>query len=199
MGPSSLTDASVVVIADASVAINLNATGHAKAILRALPNRVHMAEAAIGELNFDRRTGRQDGQLVAQLIAEGLITATSLGGTGADHFESLVIGQGKDTLDDGEAATIALGLERIGFVAIDERKAARICAERFPTLTVGSTMDILAHDSVRGSVGDEALADAIFLALRDARMRVLPRFSEWVSNCIGHERAAACPSLIRVR
>ena len=196
MGPSSLTDASVIVIADTSVAINLNATGNAKAILRALPNRVHMAEPAIGELDFDKRTGRRDGELVAELLAEGLITATPLRETAAAHFESLVIGQGRDTLDDGEAATIAVGLETSGFVAIDERKAMRICAERFPTLTIGSTMDILAHDAVRDSLGDKALGDAIFLALRDARMRVLPSFARWAIGYIGRERATACPSLL---
>lgn len=198
MGPSSLTNPSIIVVADTSTAINLNATGCAAQILRALPNRLHMADIAMSELEIDKRNGRQDAKLVAELAKSGLIVTTSLGSVGLNHFESLVVGRGKDTLDDGEASTIALSLELSGVAVMDERKATRICGERFPQLSVGCTMDILSHDAVLASLGKGALETAVFTALQDARMRVLPHYLDWVVNLIGRDRASLCLSLPRV-
>ena len=61
------------------------------------------------------------------------------------HFEDLVIGQGAATLDDGEAATIAYGVEKGAITLIDERKATRICGERYPRLIVGNSLDLLSQ------------------------------------------------------
>ena len=80
---------------------------------------------------------------------------------------------------------------------IDERKAHRICAERFPDLRVASTIDLLAHPSVGNALGGGGLADAITQALLSARMRVPAHHIEWVVGVIGSERAAECPSLPR--
>jgi hypothetical protein len=41
------------------------------------------------------------------------------------------------------------------------------------------------------------LGDAVFNALHDGRMRVLPHHLERVVGLIGHERAALCQSLPR--
>jgi predicted nucleic acid-binding protein len=197
MGPSSLIDPSIIVVADTSTAINLNATGCAAQILGALPNRLHMTDIAIAELDIDKRNGRQDGKLIAELITRGLVVTTPLGSTALGHFESLVIGRGKDTLDDGEASTMALSLELNGAAIIDERKAKRICGERFPRLAVGCTMDILSHDAVLASLGRQDQGNAVYQALQDARMRIPPHYMDWVIDLIGRERAAACPSLPR--
>ena len=54
-------------------------------------------------------------------------------------------GHGIETLDDGEAATIALAIEINGMPLIDERKANNICKDNFPTLEIGCSVDIFAH------------------------------------------------------
>jgi predicted nucleic acid-binding protein len=59
-----------------------------------------------------------------------------------------VVGPAQTTLDDGEAATIAHAVALNGVALIDERKANRICTERFPELRIASTVDILVHPSV---------------------------------------------------
>ncbi len=49
--------------------------------------------------------------------------------------------------------------------------------------------------AVLGSLGRESLANAVFLALTTARMRVLPGWVEPVVRLIGADRAAQCSSL----
>ena len=47
-------------------------------------------------------------------------------------------------------------------------------------------------------VGAAGLADAVFGALQQARMRVLPQHLDWVVTLIGQDRAQVCPSLPRI-
>ncbi|MDP1701730.1 MAG: hypothetical protein Q8L53_12335 [Aestuariivirga sp.] len=197
MGLSCLTDPTVSIVLDASTAINLNATGFAEPILRALPTRVLITDTATNELKEDQRNRRRDGELISSLVDKRLISVVSLSVTQERHFESLVVGNGIDTLDDGEAATIAYATESGAVAVIDERKANRICAVLFPQVLTASTIDVLAHKAVELSLGSEGLADAVFSALQQARMRVLPHHVDWVVSLIGQSRAQNCPSLPR--
>ena len=194
---SCLNDLSVPVVADTSVVINLNATEYAEAILNALPNRFLVVSEVRLELEEDRQTGRNDSAALAALVASGRAEIVRLGDGGIQHFSSLVSGPAAQTLDDGEAATIAYALEHGVISLIDERKANRICVERFAELVTGSTVDLLAQDDVQAALGRDRLADAVFNALYYGRMRVLPHHLQWVVSLIGQERAAQCPSLPR--
>lgn len=118
-----------------------------------------------------------------------------LGDTGWKHFETLVVGHSWETLDDGEAATIAYAAERGAVAIIDERKGTRICATRFPDLGVVTTVDVLLHPEVRRKLGDTVFSDAVFAALRDAKMAVFPHHLDEVIRVIGQERVVHCPSL----
>lgn len=200
MGLSCLTDPRATVICDASTVINLNATGCAVAILKAVPNPFVIADIALDELRQDTRSNRNDAKLVEELQSLGLIKAVSLDDPGAALFESLVAGKTIDTLDDGEAATIACAVAMGATPIIDERKASRICRERFPAVLAGCTVDILAHEALATALGASALSTAVINALQQARMRVLPHCLDWVVDLIGPANAGLCPSLpARVR
>src|SRR5439155_26665314 len=121
-----------LLVADAITVINLNATGCAESILRALPNRVAVVDVIPGELELGRRRGRRDTDLLNDLIVAGLVAVVQLDEASGQHFESLVVGSAAMTLDDGEAATIAYAVEHGAVAIIDERKANRICSESFP-------------------------------------------------------------------
>lgn len=192
-----LSDPAAVVVADASAVINLNATGHAEAIIRAIPNRIVVVEAVPAELEEGRSKGRGDAAALFSLIAAGLVTEVQLGDVGEEHFESFVIGPASETLDDGEAATLAYAIEHRGVPLIDERKAIRIFAERFPERKLGCTVDVLAHSAVQSALGRSALSEAVYNALQFARMRVLPHHVEWIVSVIGAENAVKCTSLSR--
>lgn len=183
------------VVADTSVMINLNATDCAERILSALPFPVLVAEAAAAELQIDRRSARDDAAQFAALVEAKLIRTVSLEEAGQQIFADLVIGSAAMTLDDGEAATIAYAAERGLRPVIDERKALRLCARKFPHLSPISTIDLLMDPTVSSMLGRDGLVQAVFQALVQARMRVPTERIGWVVRLIGAERAARCPSL----
>lgn len=192
---SCLSDPTALIVADTSVVINLNATECSKTILGALPNRVVVTNEVRLELELDQRNHHGDACALAALVQSRHVDVVRLGSKGLGHFANLVMGPAAQTLDDGEAATIAYALEHGGTVLIDERKANRICGSRFPSLPKGCTVDMLAQDNVRAALGGRGLGDAVFNALFNARMRVLPHHLSWVVQLIGAERAALCVSL----
>lgn len=194
---SCLSDPDALLVADASVIINLNASGYAVEILGALPNRIAMSKIASNEL-LDRPTDpRKDGTLLKSLVDQGLVSIIERFEDIEDVFTNLVVGPAQETLDDGEAATIACGVI-FGMVPIlDEKKANSLCARNFETLPRASTIDIFSHPAVAQGLGEERLISAVYNSLMQARMRVLPHHLEWVIQTIGEERAVLCKSLPR--
>lgn len=198
MGSSTaLSDPSSDLVADASTIINLVAAGCAPAIAAALPNRIVVVDAVRAELETGRPRGRRDADRLRELVEDGLISIVSLGDAGIQHCENLVVGPAVLTLDDGEAATIAYAAEHAAVALIDERKAARICGEHLPAVRLACTVDVLVHPSVESKLCPEGLADAVYNALHDGRMRVPLHHLEYVVRLIGPGRAALCPSLPR--
>jgi predicted nucleic acid-binding protein len=195
--PTCLIDPSALLVADASTVINLNASGCACRVIEALPNRVLVVDIVREELEGGRHRQRSDADLLDDLVKNKLIEIDSLDAAGEGYFEQLVIGDAKDTLDDGEAATIAHAASLNGVAVFDEKKATRICGERFPALHLGRTMDIFGHPLVRGALGADGLANAVFNALFYGRMRVFPHYVDWVVALIGMDRAEQCKSLPR--
>jgi predicted nucleic acid-binding protein len=198
MGSSTdLTDPSAMLAADASTIINLVATGYVRDIVSALPNRLIVVDVVRAELENGRPRGRAACDRLEELVKGGVIDLVALGDEAATHFEGLVVGPTISTLDDGEAATIAWALSRQGTALIDERKARRICVDRFPELRVACTVDVLIHPVVQRELGSETLGEAVFNALNCGRMRVLPKHMPWVIATIGVRRVSQCQSLPR--
>jgi predicted nucleic acid-binding protein len=196
------SDRGISLVADASVVINLNATGRAAEIIRALPNSLVVTDNAFDELKGGRRNGHRDADLLRALIDQGVVQLATMGSRATPIYEALVEGSTARTLDDGEAATIACACEREGFAVIDERKARTICAARFPGLCTATTVDLLFSESVVRAIGNDGHLEAVFLALRKARMRVIPEQLSKVVSLLGEERAALCeslPKMIRVK
>ncbi|OJU40900.1 MAG: hypothetical protein BGN99_14065 [Alphaproteobacteria bacterium 65-37] len=184
-----------MMVADASVWINLAATGGADWILKAIPCPVVITDVALSELERGRSKGRQAAHEVTGLISMGLTQVVALDAADEALFLSLVSGAASETLDDGEAATLAYA-ERLGACAvIDERKATNLAARRLPNLEVRATSDLLLRPEVRNTFGEAVLAEAVFAALTGARMRVPERHVEAIVGLLGDVRAALCHSL----
>jgi predicted nucleic acid-binding protein len=195
--PTSLSKPETITT-DTSTVINLNATGCARDIVQALGIKFVVVDVVQAELDAGRRNGRRDADLLGGLLADRLFELVQLDADAIVHFEELVIGPAIATLDDGEAATIAYSITTGATAAIDERKATALCSQRFPALSVCSTVDILARPDVQHSLGKDGLSAAVFRALMHGRMRVLPHNVQWVVDLIGPEQASACTSLPRV-
>jgi predicted nucleic acid-binding protein len=195
--PSCLTNETSPIVLDASVAINLAASRIGAAILRTLPCPILIASNAVEELERGRSTGRREIDDLTQWASDDLIEVVSLNDASVELFASLVIGPAADTLDDGEAATIAIAFTAGAIPVIDERKANRLCDEQFQGRSKAATMDLFAHAAILSTFSSNELAEAVFSALSGARMRVLPRHVEWTIGLIGRDRAASCESLPR--
>lgn len=187
-------------VADASVWINLVAGGRAVDVLRALPQPTIIPSIALSELERGRDKGRSAHAGVMPLIAAGYVTVIDLPEEAEDVYLNLVAGRASQTLDDGEAATLALALHLNATALIDERKAICIAATRFPVLTIATTADLLLSTQVRTVLDAGQLADALFASLMEARMRVPDHLLDEVCACLGSDRTRLCLSLpARVR
>lgn len=187
-------------VADASVWINLLAGGRAVDVLRVLPKPAIIPSIALGELERGRDKGRSAHAGITSLIAAGYVTVIDLPEEAEDVYLSLVAGRASQTLDDGEAATLALALHLGATALIDERKAISIAAARFPLLTVATTTDLLLSTQVRAVLDAGQLAEALFSSLMEARMRVPDDLLDDVCACLGPDRTQLCLSLpARVR
>jgi len=194
-----LSDSRRVFVADASVLINLNATECAREIIRALPGLFVATENAMAELAAGARKGHPDAESVRALVGSGDMRIVELGESGYSAYLPLIDGAAEQTLDDGEAATIAYAHEVGGVAVIDERKARTLCAVSFRRLALCSTVDILTHQAVELALGRELQALAVRRALRNARMQVPQHQVDAIVSLIGAEEAASCPSLPRMR
>jgi hypothetical protein len=157
--------------------------------------RVVITDIAVAEVQENRHAGRQDAALLDALTNAGLVRIASLGDTGLEFSSDTVVGSAIDTLDDGEAATIAYAAETRIAPGLDERKALQIRTLGFPGPKALTTMDLFAALPVVAARGRAGISAALFRTSQTARMRVTPDRVALVVDLIGADRAAECPSL----
>ena len=188
-------DPGIPLIADTSLVINLNATGFSDRIIRAVPSSLVVTEDVVRELRDGSGRGYDDYEKLMNLIDSGTVKSASLGEQGEKIYMSLIEGSASQTLGDGEASTIGYAVESGGVVVIDDRKAARICLERFPWVSRIMTFDLLDCEAVRRDLGKRRQKEAVYNALRLARMRIPEDWQEYVVELIGKNLAVHCLSL----
>jgi len=182
-------------VADASVWINLIAGGRALDILRALDRPTIIPRIAFCELERGRDKGRSTAKGLDALIDKGHVSVIDLPAAAENIYLSLVAGRASQTLDDGEAAILALALHLAATALIDERKAIGIAASRFPNLNVATTTDLLLSEQIRSVLTPADLSDALFATLTEARMRVPDHLLDEVCACLGPDKTRLCLSL----
>ncbi len=183
-GPSKLIDPSEPIVLDTGIIINLAATGLADRILGAFSGPIIVVDIVLDDLERNSENDRPALEVLQGLISVGLVRLEKSSDLSEGYFESLIAGPSPDTLDDGEAGTIALALEKAMIAVLDERKALRICRENYPSLRTASTIDILSHSSVQRALGRDLLRLAVEKAL-SAHMRVFPEYIDWLVELLG--------------
>jgi predicted nucleic acid-binding protein len=189
-----LADTVAPLVIDTSVVLNLIASNFAVEILNVIPNPVVISSSVLSEIDLNNRRLPNAGTILSGLMQDR-IRVIELSPEAERNFESLISGGANETLDDGEAATIASTVELAGISVIDESKATRIIAERFPTLRVVRTTDLFMHRNVFEAIGLARLSEAVFNALQLARMQVVHEHAQWVVGLLGTDRARQCTSL----
>jgi predicted nucleic acid-binding protein len=195
---SCLTEQDRLLVLDASVVINLLATGYAAEILAALNRPILLPVPVVREVEIGEQRGHGANTKCRELLVSGRIEITDLDGASLPVFVDLVGGSTSSSLADGEAATIAIASTRGGCVVIDEKKATKLLPARFPRIAAATTIDLLSHKTVVRQLGRESLAAGTILALKEARMQVREIQFGWVEDIIGEAAVATCSGLRRL-
>lgn len=180
-------------IVDTSVIINLRASRVGDEIIKALPNDLLISDVVLRELRHP--TSRESGEaaFVDGLIGRGLLEVVEMLEDELEAFVRLV--SEHRSLGDGEAATIACAAKRGLDAALDDRKGRDVARGLDASIGLVWTVDLLLAAQVMRSLGIEECIDAVFLALRDGRMRIHEHYLDRVMDLIGVERARECRSL----
>ncbi len=194
---SSLAGDLTPLVLDTSVLINLHASRSGDRILEALPNDVLVPEIVAAEL--ERETAKTKGkqQFFRNLVARCNVGLIALNDCEYQVFGSLV--SGSPSLGDGEAATIAIAVVRRHRPIIDERQGRLRVNADFSVESPGWSLDIFRHPRVVAALGAIDAANALYLALRDGRMRIHENHCDHVVSIIGLQRALECNSLPRYK
>ena len=187
----------IVLVLDASVAINLLGSGSSIAIMEAIPSRIVMESRAYRELRRHPIKGCDLHSELGRWTDNALLEVVSLHDSDRQVFDGLTNPRLESTLDDGEAATIAwaIGTGEHAVPVIDERKATKLFQRRWPQRRLIDSGILFRTIRESGLLTEETVREAVYSALLHARMRVSNEMKPWVVNLIGEERAGHCPSL----
>ncbi|TAJ74915.1 MAG: DNA-binding protein [Sphingobium sp.] len=179
-------------VLDTSVVINLYASGHGEKVVAALPFRLVVAGIVSDEL--DRQSSRSSGErnFLAQACNLGLIELIEMTDEEYQMFTNLVVVA--PSLDDGEAATIAIARSRNFVPVIDERKG-RARALALIKQSPAWSLNLIRHPTVVCELGERIATEALHNALRVGRMRIAPDHTDQVISVIGLEKARKCTCL----
>lgn len=184
-------------VLDTSALINLYASSRGEAILAALPMEILVPRTVSDEL--DRETNRMSGQagFVAGLAQRAIVRATEMSEGESDLFLELT--STSPSLDDGEAATLAIAQARGLIAVIDERKGRNRAAPLLAPEAPWWSLDLFRHSGVVAALGPQVAAEALYFALLRGRMRIAAEHADAVIDLIGWERARKCTCLPNYR
>ena len=132
-----------VLLLDASCLLNLCATDRLLEIAAALPWQLAVVDYVMEqEVLYVRIIGAQEGTVpvdLSPLIDDGLLLVMRLE-TPSEEASFVELAA---VLDDGEAVTGAIALNRGHLVAIDDRKARRVLGEKAPGMRLVSTLELM--------------------------------------------------------
>ena len=135
-----------VLLLDASCLLNLYATGRIMEVAASLPWQLAVVDYVMEQEALYVRTigasGEQEETVpvdLSPLVEEGLLLVMRLEAPGEEA--SLV--ELAAVVDDGEAVTGAIALNRGYSVAIDDRKARRVLGEKAPGMRLVSTLELM--------------------------------------------------------
>ncbi len=190
---SSLSDTLTPLVPDTSVLINLHACTFGEQVLRAIPNDIVLPVTVAAELNHETSHANGENGFIQRLISENIVKVVQMDDEAVRLFETMIRSPG--SLDDGEAATIAVAVSQGFLPIVDERKGRARAQDLMNGQAPAWSLDLLVHPAVQSELVGGACIDAVYLALREGRMRIDEERCDALVRLIGIERAKDCVSL----
>jgi predicted nucleic acid-binding protein len=176
-----------ILITDASVLINLVASGAAGEILSGCGMEFKVCPDVIREVKVlrDRETGKEHSIDLEPFFTAG--TLERIEPQTDSEFELLIDYAGLLGAGDGEAMCFALAESRGHPIAIDDERAIRRAKKRNPTFKTLGTLEILILWQARNGIADERMGELLQSIFRLARFRPAvshPHYAYW-QRCWG--------------
>jgi len=190
---SCLIDDPRPLVLDTSVLINLHACTYGERILMAIPNDIIVAQIVAKELQHETSLRNGEHSFLRGLISQRKVSLVEMSEEEYELFANLT--SGGSSLDDGEAATLAIAAKRDYLPIVDEKRGRARALTLAPLKKAGWSLDVLLHPQVQMSLSAVESVESVYLALRDARMRIADGQCEFVVGLIGSQRALECRSL----
>jgi predicted nucleic acid-binding protein len=147
-----------VIILDACCSLNLYATGRMDEILGQLPYRFCVGRRARAEAQWLRVPDAEERE---QVDLEPLLQATLLEELVLQAHEEACFVELAKVIADGEAEAGSLAVSRGCALATDDRKARRIIGERWPSLRLLGTLELLREWQETARPTDALLAEIL--------------------------------------
>ncbi len=176
-----------ILITDASVLINLVASGAAGDILSGCGMEFKVCPDVIREVKVlrDRETGKEHAIDLEPFFTAG--TLERIEPNTDSEFELLIDYAALLGAGDDEAMCFALAESRGHPIAIDDERAIRRAKKRNPNFKTLGTLEILILWQERNGIADERIGQSLQSIFRFARFRpaVAHRHHAWWQRCWG--------------
>lgn len=146
-----------------------------------------------GQDNHETSHANGENEFIQRLISENVVKVVQMDDAAARLFETMIRSPG--SLDDGEAATIAVAVSQGFLPVVDERKGRARAQDLMNGQAPAWSLDMLVHPAVQSELVGDGYIEAVYLALRVGRMRIDEGRCEAVAGLIGFERVLTCNSL----
>lgn len=154
-------------VLDASVAINLLATEQPWKILAALQFCAHVPEQVLDEVGRCPVTRRHYDEAKHPFRISPNVKVVTLSPAEIDHFVDVA-----QYVGDGEAASIALALNRGLPLALDDRRARTIALQRDASARLIWTTELLRDRALAAAFSKDDIEGFFSAAIKHARMYV---------------------------
>jgi predicted nucleic acid-binding protein len=159
------------VILDASAFINLLGCGNTVALVKKLNAVLLIEQRTLKEINRHPVSSFDHKAVIDELVHIQLLKVERMDAAEYETYLSLVQGSLTAKLDDGESAAIAIATR--GYpVLLDENKARRHVAARFPSISYCSTLRLLLTIGHRSQLKIQDIQALVLSARSHARMGV---------------------------
>jgi predicted nucleic acid-binding protein len=181
-------------VIDTSVLINLIASEDITKILTGLSSEILITEPVWRELKKHPKDNSDCGLLLNSLVEQNLLKPVKNLANTLELYLDLAT-----ELGDGEASVIAYTVTQNHCAAvIDEKKARRICWERFSLSPIFCTIDLFQDYFFTMNPNEQEFKQLLFNAIKIGRMRILKTEHEiWVKKILDVDLIQQCSSLKR--